>query len=421
MAVKDEQAKLVSVDEAAKSSEPNKKYVVAAVSSTPYTTQLLAAKPEKRTAKKTVIAVIVASIIVSLLMSGGMAFAFLAGRQLSGSTIEQKRQTIVQEGEVIADISQRVGPSVVSIVTQQSATVDSVYFGQQTKNSQAAGTGFMIDEKGLILTNKHVVPKQTSTVEVITSDGTRYQNVEVVGRDPLNDLAILKVKDAKKFKAIPLADSNTVRTGQKVIAIGNALGQFQNTVTSGIISGQGRPVEAGDQAGGASEILTNLFQTDAAINSGNSGGPLLNFNGEVIGVNTAVAADAENIGFSIPINEAKSIIGSVQQTGKVQRPYIGIRYILLTPDVASQLGLSTQSGAYIQQQADSIIAGGPADKAGIKPGDIITQVESININEKTSPQVALGQHKVGDTVTLTVIRDDKTLKLKVTLEAAPLE
>lgn len=386
-----------------------------------YTAQTLVSNSGKNSIKKTVIAVVVTSIIVSIIMSGGMAFAFLAGRQLSGSTIEQKRQTVVQEGEVIADISQSVGPSVVSIVTQQSMTVDRSYFGQQSKGGQAAGTGFMIDDNGLILTNKHVVPKQTSTVEVITADGSRYQNVEVIGRDPLNDLAILKVADAKNFKAIPLADSNAVRTGQKVIAIGNALGQFQNTVTSGIISGQGRPVEAGDKAGGASELLTNLFQTDAAINSGNSGGPLLNFNGEVIGVNTAVAADAENVGFSIPINEAKSIIDSVKQTGKVQRPYIGVRYILLTPDIASQLGLSTQSGAYIQQQADAIISGGPADKAGLKPGDIITQVESTNINEKTSPQVALGQHKIGDTVTLTVIRGDKTLKIKVTLEAAPLE
>lgn len=399
----------------------DKQSAVDATNSKTFTTQTLEANSGKNSTKKTVIAVVVSSIIVSIIMSGGMAFAFLAGRQLSGSTIEQKRQTVVQEGEVIADISQSVGPSVVSIVTQQSMTVDRSYFGQQSKGGQAAGTGFMIDDNGLILTNKHVVPKQTSTVEVITADGSRYQNVEVIGRDPLNDLAILKVADAKNFKAIPLADSNAVRTGQKVIAIGNALGQFQNTVTSGIISGQGRPVEAGDKAGGASELLTNLFQTDAAINSGNSGGPLLNFNGEVIGVNTAVAADAENVGFSIPINETKSIIDSVKQTGKVQRPYIGVRYILLTPDIASQLGLSTQSGAYIQQQADAIISGGPADKAGLKPGDIITQVESTNINEKTSPQVALGQHKIGDTVTLTVIRGDKTLKIKVTLEAAPLE
>lgn len=399
----------------------DKQSAVDATNSKTFTTQTLEANSGKNSTKKTVIAVVVSSIIVSIIMSGGMAFAFLAGRQLSGSTIEQKRQTVVQEGEVIADISQSVGPSVVSIVTQQSMTVDRSYFGQQSKGGQAAGTGFMIDDNGLILTNKHVVPKQTSTVEVITADGSRYQNVEVIGRDPLNDLAILKVADAKNFKAIPLADSNAVRTGQKVIAIGNALGQFQNTVTSGIISGQGRPVEAGDKAGGASELLTNLFQTDAAINSGNSGGPLLNFNGEVIGVNTAVAADAENVGFSIPINETKSIIDSVKQTGKVQRPYIGVRYILLTPDIASQLGLSTQSGAYIQQQADAIILDGPADKAGLKPGDIITQVESTNINEKTSPQVALGQHKIGDTVTLTVIRGDKTLKIKVTLEAAPLE
>jgi S1-C subfamily serine protease len=371
--------------------------------------------------KKTVIAVVITAIVVGLLTSGGMAFAFLAGRQLNNGSIEEKRQTVVQEGEVIADISQRVGPSVVSIITQQTSAEASLYFGQESRSSQAAGTGFMIDDNGLILTNKHVVPAETKSVTVITADGTRYEDVEIIGRDPLNDLAILKVKQPKNFKAIPLADSSNVRTGQKVVAIGNALGQFQNTVTSGIISGQGRPVQAGTKEGGASEFLTNLFQTDAAINSGNSGGPLLNFNGEVIGVNTAVAADAENVGFSIPINEAKSIIASVQQTGKLQRPYIGIQYVLLTPDIAKQLNLSVNAGAYVQKEAGAIIPGSPAAKAGVEPGDVVTKVDSTEINEKNTPQIALGKFKVGDTVTLTVVRGDKTLQLKAKLKAAPQE
>ena len=178
-------------------------------------------------------------------------------------------------------------------------------------------------------------------------------------------------------------------------------------------------MQAGTKEGGASELLTNLFQTDAAINSGNSGGPLLNFNGEVIGVNTAVAADAENVGFSIPINEAKSIIASVQQTGKLQRPYIGVQYVLLTPDIAKQLNLSVSTGAYVQKEPGSVISGSPADKAGVEPGDVITKVESIDINEKTTPQIALGRFKVGDAVTLTVVRGEKTLQLKIKLEAAP--
>jgi len=381
----------------------------------------LAANRPKHQLKKTVITIIITAIVTGLLTSGGMAFAFLAGRQFSNSSLEEKRQTVVQEGEVIADISQRVGPSVVSIITQQTSAEASLYFGQQSRSSQAAGTGFMIDDNGLILTNKHVVPAETNAVTVITADGTRYEEVEIIGRDPLNDLAILKVKQPKNFKAIPLADSGNVRTGQKVIAIGNALGQFQNTVTSGIISGQGRPVQAGTKEGGASELLTNLFQTDAAINSGNSGGPLLNFNGEVIGVNTAVAADAENVGFSIPINEAKSIIASVQQTGKLQRPYIGVQYVLLTPDIAKQLNLSVSTGAYVQKEPGSVISGSPADKAGVEPGDVITKVESIDINEKTTPQIALGRFKVGDAVTLTVVRGEKTLQLKTKLEAAPQE
>lgn len=369
--------------------------------------------------KKAFGGMLIVSLLVFLLTAGGMSAAFLIGKNYDAPDLETKRQTVVQEGDVIADVAQKVGPSVVSIITEQQSTLRSSLYGTRTRTSQAAGTGFIIDSSGLLLTNKHVVPEGTSMVSVITSAGTRYDKVEVIGRDPLNDLAVLKVSNAKDFTAVKLGDSDVVRTGQKVIAIGNALGQFQNTVTSGIISGMGRPIEAGDEEGSATEQLTNLFQTDAAINSGNSGGPLLNFNGEVIGINTAVAADAENIGFSIPVNEAKGIIESVKTTGKLSRPYIGVQYRMLDPDSASELNLDVKKGAYISKETGSVVSGSPAEKAGLKAGDVITAVNSVELNETISLASAVGRFKVGETVELKVVRAGKELKIKLTLAEAP--
>lgn len=357
--------------------------------------------------------------VVVLVCLGLAAATFLLGRLSRPNSIENQRQTVVQEGEVISEVAEQVGPSVVSILTSQQSQRSLFYGGSQT--TQAAGTGVIIDSNGLVLTNKHVVPEGVASVTVVTSEGTKYESVQVVGRDPLNDLAILKVSEPKNFKAASLANSDNVKTGQKVIAIGNALGQFQNTVTSGIISGLGRPIEAGDQNGQATEQLTNLFQTDAAINSGNSGGPLLNYNGEVVGINTAVAADAENIGFAIPINEAKGIISSVQSTGKLSRPYIGVRYITLTPAVADELNVSQEQGAYISSEGESVVSGSPADKAGLQGGDVITQVDSTKLSETTSLASALGRYKVGDTVELKIVRDGKAKTVKVTLAEAPAE
>ena len=357
-------------------------------------------------------------LLLAAFITGAILVAYYVGKS-SPSNIEQKRQTVVQEGEVIADIAEEVGPSVVSIVTKQQSEVRSLYYGSRIRNTQAAGTGVIIDSNGLILTNKHVVPEGTNNVQVVTDDGEVYEDAEIIGRDSLNDLAILKVNNAKDFKPAQLADSDSVRTGQKVIAIGNALGQFQNTVTSGIISGMGRPIEASDESGAGAEQLTNLFQTDAAINSGNSGGPLLNFNGEVIGINTAVAADAENIGFAIPINEAKGIVESVQTTGKVSRPYLGVRYVMLSASTAKELDVSTTRGAYISTDEGSIVSGSPAEKAGLKPGDIITKVNNITLGNTIPLASAIGRFKVGDTVELTVVRSDKEQKVKATLTEAP--
>ena len=210
-----------------------------------------------------------------------------------------------------------------------------------------------------------------------------------------------------------------MQVGDKVVAIGNALGQFQNTVTSGIISGYGRDVEAGDVAGSTTEQLQDLFQTDAAINEGNSGGPLVNINGEVIGMNTAVAGNAQNIGFAIPVNDLSGLIKSVLATGKLERPYLGVHYISITDDYATAKNLPVKRGAFISTTSNSVISGSPAADAGLEPGDIITKVNNTNIDENNSLSTLLGRYPVGQKVSLTIVRDSKTQTVSATLGAAP--
>lgn len=337
----------------------------------------------------------------------------------------EKQQYISNESQLIAQIAKDVGQSVVSIdVTSQQTTQD--FFGfLQPLTEQAAGTGFIISDDGIIVTNRHVVAGGTD-VSVTLADGTRYTDVQILGQTSSSsslDVAFIKINNLKGRKLTPvnLGDSSKMQVGDRVIAIGNALGQFQNTVTSGIISGYGRDVQAGSSSGDSTENLSDLFQTDAAINEGNSGGPLVNINGQVIGLNTAVASGAQNIGFSIPINDIKGLISSVLSDGKVQQPYLGVRYVSLTADLAYQYNLSVNQGAYVVPSADksSVIPGSPADKAGLQEKDIITKVNNTNIDSRTSLTSALSQYKVGDTVTLTVVRGDKTLQLKAKLEATP--
>jgi serine protease Do len=330
----------------------------------------------------------------------------------AATTITESRQKLVQEGEVVADVATNVSPSVVSILTE--STAQTVFGTQSTQ--EGAGTGVIISKDGYILTNRHVIPEGTSTVEVVTSDGTVYENVTVVGRDPINDLAFLKIENASNLKAASLGDSGDIAVGQKVVAIGNALGQYQNTVTSGIISALGRPLTASD--GSSAESLENLLQTDAAINPGNSGGPLVDLEGKVIGINTAVAADAQGIGFAIPINDAKGLIKSVLNTGKVTRSYLGVRYTSITPEVVKQLELKVDNGAYINGRsgANPVVPGSPAEKAGLKSGDIIVKVNDISIDHTHPLASVLGSFAPGDSVTLTVNRDGKVIQLKATLE-----
>lgn len=369
---------------------------------------------------------------ITLLLLTCLSLGFLGGwagsRSSSVTSIQSgsaKQQIIASESQLINQIAKDVSPSVVSInVTGQVARSNS-FFSNGTTQQKSAGTGVIISSDGIIITNRHVVPAGTTKVSVTLNDGTSLDNVQVIGRtndgDSL-DAAFLKITDKKGETLQPakLADSSKVQVGDKVVAIGNALGQFQNTVTSGIISGYGRDVNAGDESGSSTETLQNLFQTDTAINLGNSGGPLVNTSGEIVGINTA-KADGENIGFAIPINDLQGLIKGVLTEGKLIRPYIGVHYVSLTDDLASYLNIKTTRGAYIThtQTDGAVVSGGPADKAGIKENDIITKINDVSIDEKHSFTSLLGQHAVGDTITLTVVRDSKEQTIKVHVEAAP--
>lgn len=317
----------------------------------------------------------------------------------------------------IAQIASKVAPGVVSIVTEVNTTG---FFGQ-TSTSTAAGTGMIVTKDGYVLTNKHVV-EGANKIQIVLDDGTTYNDITAVATDPLNDVAFLKINGASDLPTVKLGDSKTITAGQQVIAIGNALGQFQNTITSGIISGTGRSITATGSDYSSSESLTDMIQTDAAINSGNSGGPLVNAAGEVIGINTATSSDADGIGFAIPISSVKGMLKNITANNSTDRSYIGVYYVNITPDVAKAYDLPVSSGAYVysQSQYSAVVKDGPAAKAGLKEKDIITKVNGIKVGSAGSVSSLIGEYAPGDTVQLTVIRDGKERSINVTLGKCPV-
>ncbi|MBR3366114.1 trypsin-like peptidase domain-containing protein [Candidatus Saccharibacteria bacterium] len=316
----------------------------------------------------------------------------------------------------IADVANKVSPSVVSITTETRTTG---WFGQSTTSS-AAGTGIIVSKDGYVLTNKHVV-EGANKVNVILDDGTEYENVKVVGTDPINDVAFVKIENVSDLPAVTLGDSKTMNVGQQVIAIGNALGQFQNTVTEGIVSGLNRSITASDSSGYSYERLTDLIQTDAAINSGNSGGPLVNAAGQVVGLNVATSS-ANDIGFAIPISSVKGMLKRVINEGKAERAYLGVNYVTVTPDIAKEYNLSVKNGGYVHTDGNSaspVVSSSPADKAGVKPEDIITAINGVEVGKAGSISALIGEYAVGDVVQLHILRNGGELNLNVTLEAYP--
>ncbi len=359
------------------------------------------------------IVTIILAFIFGLL--GSLLGTFLL-RKMPATTIQQSKQVVIDQQTAVANVAKKVSPSVVSIVSS-SSTVDP-YTGQASMMKDGAGTGIIMTKEGLIMTNKHVVEGGQS-FNVYTNDNTEYKNAKVVATDPNNDIAFLKI-EAKNLAPAELGDSDKVEVGQSVVAIGNALGQFQNTVTTGVISGKSRPITA-NGSNGSSEALTNLFQTDAAINPGNSGGPLVDIEGRVIGINTAVAGNAENIGFAIPINDAKNVLNSVIKTGKIVRPYIGVRYITLNEEIAkaNELGSSTGALVYGSGNQLAVLPGSPAAKAGIQEGDIILKIDGNEITESSPISSVIGKKKPGNKVEIIYLRDGKQSKATVTLAEAP--
>ena len=329
------------------------------------------------------------------------------------SSSEERQQLVLQESEIISEIVNEVEPSVVSIVTE---TTVRGFFTQGV--SEGAGSGIILTEDGLVVTNSHVIPNDFNTITIVGSDGVEYSDVELIDRDPFTDIAYLQIDTVDGLVPAKLGNSSEMKVGEKVIAIGNALGRFDNTVTSGIISGLGRPIVASD-GGNSAESLTNLFQTDAAINPGNSGGPLLNINGEVIGINTAVA-EGENIGFAIPIDDVTPGIQSVKDNGELIKPYLGVRFITVTPAISEQFGLETESGAYlVADRGAAILPDSPASKAGLENGDVIISVDGVTIDDRHTLSSLIGRHQVGDTVDLVIERNDEQQTIQVELEAAP--
>lgn len=314
----------------------------------------------------------------------------------------------------IASVANSVSKSVVSIVT--STTQRSLLSSESS--TTAAGTGFILSSDGYIATNKHVV-SGANKIGVLLDDGTAFEDVELIGTDPLNDFAIIKIKNAKDLTPIKLGDSKTITAGQQVIAIGNALGAYQNSVTSGIISGKGRSLTATDSSRTQYETLSDMIQTDAAINGGNSGGPLLNAAGEVIGINTAYASQGNNVGFAIPISSVKGIINSVLNGRGFERAVIGVRYVNLTPSIAKEKKLDVTHGALISSSKNNsaIIPDSAGDKAGLKENDIITTVNGVEIGVAGSLSSLIGEYSIGDTVELTIVRNNKTENIKLTLAA----
>ncbi len=317
---------------------------------------------------------------------------------------------------IIIDAVEKSNPAVVSIISPQRMPEFRGWpmFDFEPQR-QESGSGFIATSSGLIVTNRHVVHDLESEYTVLTNDGERHR-ATVVDKDPFLDIAVLEI-EGEDLPFLDFGDSDQLKLGQTVIAIGNALGELRNTVSTGVISGLSRSVVAGDRRG-RTELLDEVIQTDAAINPGNSGGPLLNLAGEVIGVNVAIAASGQNIGFALPANPVFQVVDSVVEHGRIVRPFLGVRYVEVTPELARLNDLSVEHGALILGD-EAVMPNSPAAQVGLKEGDVIVTWNDEDITSDRSLARAVRLQSVGDEVSLTVDREGEILKFEVTLEEMP--
>lgn len=332
-----------------------------------------------------------------------------------------QKTVVMDEESVVTKVVEESSPSVVTVAISSNApTVTNDFFNNlfnlpvpsksPEEKYQNIGTGFVISSDGLIVTNKHVVSETNAKYRVLIGKDETEEVVNIY-RDPSTDLAILKVNKTG-LNPLVLGDSDQIKVGQTVIAIGTALGEFRSTVTTGVVSGLGRAIVAGSVFTGGSEKLDNVIQTDAAINSGNSGGPLLDSLGQVIGVNVAVSQSGQNIGFALPINLVKQSIDNFRTTGEFDRPYLGVGYRMVNKQTALMNEMA--AGAYVQQ----VVEGSPADKAGIKVGDVITEMDGVKLGDNEDFSIAefINKKKIGETIDLQLWREKKEKNISVKLD-----
>ena len=367
-------------------------------------------KLPKPTLNQIIVATIL-GVIVAISLYQAQVRGLIPSLNLSSSKVPSlETRTIVQEENAVISAVEKSSSSVLAIGISRKVINPFDPFAAPTRENSTIGTGFVVSKDGIIVTNKHVV-SESGTYTVVTKDGQKFE-VRKIYRDPNLDLAIVKI-DKNDLKPLELGDSSKLKVGQTVIAIGNALGRFTNTVTTGVVSGLGRKVVTGDPFSGYVESLDNLIQTDAAINPGNSGGPLLNSAGNVIGVSVATTEGAQNIGFAIPINAVKQIVSEFLQKGFVSRPYLGIQYRFISKDVA--ILNEIPQGAYIQ----SVLEGSPAEGAGVKVGDIIIKIGSEVVDSENKIGDIISKSQIGSKLDLTIWRNGKEIKLAAQIAESP--
>lgn len=363
--------------------------------------------------------------MAGILLSSAYFVYRIPGNMLQAQNTNVVKETVVDENSAITSVVQKSLPSVVTVgietVVQSDTPSDFNPFFQtypdpssRQEVKQNIGSGFIASPDGLVITSKHVVSDTSAKFTVITNDNNKFPVMNIY-RDPLNDLAILKINPSaggQQLPTLPLGDSSHLKLGQLAIAIGTPLGEFQNTVTSGIISGIGRGITAGSPFLDSVERLDNVIQTDAPISPGNSGGPLLDSQGKVIGINAAIAQEGQNLGFAIPVNAVKTLLANFHGNSQAfVQPFLGVRYTMISRDQAAADNFP--AGAYI----NDVIAGSPADKAGIHKNDIITTVDSRTLGGSDGRDLAseIGSRRPGEKVTLDMNRKGKAIRLSVTL------